>query len=546
MAYSAWASSTAYSVGDIVRASSLQASGLVFRCTTAGTSGGSEPAWGTDIGSTITDGTVVWTAVASSYEELAEIAPSAIIELFEMTLDATLHGSSDTYRWHNGANADVTGNIVWNGNTYTRLPIQADGFDYTNTGSLPRPTLTVSNLDSTMTTLLILVNATTAGNDLGGATVKRIRTLKKYLDGEAAADPHAKFPDEVWYVDRKASENRDAVSFELASKFDLAGVMLPKRQLIANVCQWKYRGAECGYTGTRYFNTNDGVESTLANDVCGKRLASCELRFGQVARTGTVTWNSNQLVVNSLFNIAPGDSIAGFGVPAGTTVAYLSPSNNTVLMSALADASSTVSISGTLQASDTSKIVLSGNTGIKVGMIVTGEYLAPGGATITDITGNTVTMGQAAYPDGIYEKVGTATLEPNFRLVGWKYQSYQHYGNKLNSGFTPSVSDILVSKYSPFSRKISVKSVGYDFRFGATIIHTNTYSAFNSYSTINQSDNLNISYNDRGPFEATFYRERVFTAQTYTFSDPNPNTGYTFRTDVGLPFGSFPGVGLTQ
>ena len=542
MAYSAWASSTAYSVGNIVRASTLQASGLVFRCTTAGTSGGSEPAWGTDIGSTITDGTVVWTAVASSYEELAEIAPSAIIELFEMTLDATLHGSSDTYRWHNGANADVSGNIVWNGNTYTRLPIQADGFDYTNTGSLPRPTLTVSNLDSTMTTLLILVNATTAGNDLGGATVKRIRTLKKYLDGEAAADPHAKFPDEVWYVDRKASENRDAVSFELASKFDLAGVMLPKRQLIANICQWKYRGAECGYTGTRYFNINDGVESTLANDICGKRLASCELRFGQVTRTGTVTSGSNQLVLNSGFNIAAGDPIAGFAVPASTTVS--SVSGNTVTMSANANASTTVSVSGTLQSPDTSKIVLSSVAGLKVGMIVTGTYLASGGATITDITGTTVTMGQAAYPDGIYEKVGTSTLEPNFRLVGWKYQSYQHYGNKLISGFTPSVGDIIVSEYSPFSRKIDVKSVGYDSRFGATIIHTNTYSAFNSYSTINQSDNLNISYNNRKRFQATFYRERVFTAQTYTFTAPNNE--YIFRTDVGLPYGSFPGVGLTR
>ena len=542
MAYSAWASSTAYSVGNIVRASTLQASGLVFRCTTAGTSGGSEPAWGTDIGSTITDGTVVWTAVASSYEELAEIAPSAIIELFELTLDATLHGFSDTYRWHNGANADVTGNIVWNGNTYARLPIQAEGFDYTNTGSLPRPTLTVSNLDSTMTTLLILVNATTTGNDLGGATVRRIRTLKKYLDGEAAADPHAKFPDEVWFVDRKASENRDAVSFELASKFDLAGVMLPKRQLIANVCQWKYRGAECNYTGTRYFNTNDGAESTLANDVCGKRLASCELRFGQVTRTGIVTSGSNQLVLSSAFNIAVGDPVVGFAVPASTTVSSIS--GNTVTMSANATATNTVLVSGTLQSPDTSKIVLSSVAGLQVGMIVTGTYLAPEGATITDITGTTVTMGQAAYPDGIYEQVGTSTLEPNFRLVGWKYQSYQHYGNKLISGFTPSVGDILVSKHSPFSRKIDVKAVGYDSRFVANLIHTNTYNAFNSYSTITSGDNLNVSYNDRGQFQATFYRERVFTAQTYTFTAPNNE--YTFRTDDGLPYGSFPGVGLTR
>lgn len=283
MAYSAWAASTAYSVGDIRRATTLQASGLVFRCTTAGTSGSTQPVWPTDIGSVITDGTVVWTAIASAYEDLAEIAPSAIIELFELTLDPTLHGSSDTYRWHNGCNANVSGNVVWNGNSYVRLPIKAEGFEYSNTGTLPRPTLTIANLDGVMTTLLLLVNATTAGNDLGGATVKRIRTLKKYLDGEAAADPHAKFPDEIWYVDRKASENRDLVSFELASKFDLAGVMLPKRQIIANVCQWQYRSTECGYTGSNYWDINDNSVATLAADKCGKRLSSCKLRFGATA-----------------------------------------------------------------------------------------------------------------------------------------------------------------------------------------------------------------------------------------------------------------------
>lgn len=283
MAYTAWAATTAYVVGDIRRATTLQASGLVFRCTTAGTSGSTEPVWATDIGSIITDGTVTWTAIASAYEDLAAIAPSAIIELFEMTLDSTLHGSTDTYRWHNGCNANVTGNVIWNGNSYVRLPIKADGFEYSNTGTLPRPTLTISNLDGTMTALLLLVNATTPGNDLGGATVKRIRTLKKYLDGEAAADPHAKFPDEVWYVDRKASENRDSVSFELASKFDLAGVMIPKRQIIANICQWKYRSTECGYTGNNYWNINDQSVGTLAEDKCGKRLSSCKLRFGETA-----------------------------------------------------------------------------------------------------------------------------------------------------------------------------------------------------------------------------------------------------------------------
>ena len=280
MAVAAWAASTAFSVGDIRRATTDQASGLFFRCTTAGTSASSEPSWPTDIGSTITDNTCVWTAIASAYEELAKLNPSAIIELFELHLDNTLHGSTDVYRFHAGANADVDGNVVFNGNTYTRIPVKADGFEFTNTGTLPRPTLTISNLDGTMTTLLLLVNATTAGNDLGGAEVRRIRTLKKFLDGESTADPNAKFPDERWYVDRKANESRDSVTFELASKFDLAGQKLPKRQIVANVCQWVYRSSECSYTGSNYFDVNGNTVSTLAADVCGKRVASCKLRFG--------------------------------------------------------------------------------------------------------------------------------------------------------------------------------------------------------------------------------------------------------------------------
>ena len=281
MAVAAWAASTAFSVGSVRRASTEQASGLFFRCTTAGTSAATEPGWPNDIGDTVTDNTCVWTGIASAYEELAKINPSAIIELFELRLESALHGSNDVYRFHAGSNADVTGNIVFNSQTYSRVPIKADGFEYTNTGTLPRPTLAISNLSSTISALLLLVNATTAGNDLGGAEVRRIRTLKKYLDGESAADPNAQFPQEVWFIDRKASETRDVVTFELASKFDLAGQKIPRRQIIANVCQWKYRSSECSYTGSNFFNANGNTVSTLAQDVCGKRVASCKLRFGE-------------------------------------------------------------------------------------------------------------------------------------------------------------------------------------------------------------------------------------------------------------------------
>ncbi|MAK88473.1 MAG: phage minor tail protein L [Pseudomonas sp.] len=287
MAYTAWAASTAFSIGDVRRATTLQVSGLVFKCTTAGTSGSSEPPWATIIGDTVNDNTVVWTAISSVYEELSVLAPSAIIEMFELHLDATLHGSSDVFRWHSGVNDQVTGNLVWNGNTYTRIPIQADGFEFRNTGTLPRPTLTVANTDSSVTALLILVNAITIGNDLAGAELRRIRTLKKFLDaanfaaGNADADPYASMPEERYYIDRKTSESREAVVFELASKFDLAGQKIPKRQCIANVCQWEYRSSECSYTGSNFFDINDNAAATLAQDACGKRLSSCKLRFGE-------------------------------------------------------------------------------------------------------------------------------------------------------------------------------------------------------------------------------------------------------------------------
>jgi len=319
MAYPAWTSSSGYVVGDIRRATTLQASGLVFRCTTAGASGVTEPAWPTDIGSTVVDNTVVWTAISSVYEDLAVLAPSAVIELFELTLDATLHGSSDVYRFHAGCNANATGNVIWNGNAYTRLPIKADGFEFSSTGSLPRPTLTIANLDGGITGVLLLVNATTPGNDLIGAKLKRIRTLKKYLDGEPAADPHAKFPDEIWFVDRKSAENRDLVQFELASKLDMAGVMLPRRQIVSNICQWQYKSTECSYTPVATFSGTYNLRALAATySQSGTTITVTSTSHGYVA--GDKAWLdfTSGTAVDGYYTVATAATNT-FTVTAGTS-----------------------------------------------------------------------------------------------------------------------------------------------------------------------------------------------------------------------------------
>ena len=170
--------------------------------------------------------------------DLQKINPSAIIELFTLTTDATLHGFAQTYRFHNGTNLNANGDIIWAGNQYLKMPIQAEGFAFQK-GQLPRPTLTISNALGTITAILLNVNQVTTGNDLTGATLTRIRTMARFLDAVnfpggtnplGTPDPTAEFPQEVYKIDRKSAENREVVQFELAAPTDLAGIRIPGRQ----------------------------------------------------------------------------------------------------------------------------------------------------------------------------------------------------------------------------------------------------------------------------------------------------------------------------
>lgn len=209
--------------------------------------------------------------------ELQKVSPSSIIELFQ--LDATPFGG-EVYYFHAGTNG-LTANVVWQGNTYVAFPVQITGFEFTGKGQLPRPTMAVSNVTSIITTLVL------AYDDLLGAKVTRLRTMAKYLDAvnfsggvNPSADSTAEFPRDIYFIERKVSESKEMVEFELAASFDVQGVKLPRRQIIQNICPWKYRSAECSYAGTNYFDKNDVAVGSIGLDVCGKRLSSCEARFG--------------------------------------------------------------------------------------------------------------------------------------------------------------------------------------------------------------------------------------------------------------------------
>lgn len=222
--------------------------------------------------------------MAIPHSALQEVTPGALIELYQLALNDVQHGVCEVYRFHDGTNLNQNGDVVWAGETYTRFPIQVEGFEYNGKGELPRPKFRISNILGTITAIL-----SSLPNGLGGARVTRIRTLARYIDDVnfesgnnpfGTPDPTAEFPREVYYVDRKSAENRELVEFELAAIFDIAGVRAPKRQCLRNLCQWVYRSAECSYTASRYYDADDNPVSESSEDVCGKRLSSCEKRFG--------------------------------------------------------------------------------------------------------------------------------------------------------------------------------------------------------------------------------------------------------------------------
>ena len=192
--------------------------------------------------------------------ELQKPSPSNIVELFQLELNTTMHGISQTYYFHNGTNTNENSNLIFNNIEYTRMPIEAEGFEY-NAKQTPRPTLKISNILGTITTILL-----TLPQGLEGAKVTRLRTLQRYIDntnftgGEillengsnlllengsaidmesglnpfGTPDPTATFDEQIFLIDRKSSENRAEVVFELAASSDVHGVRLPKRQVLPN------------------------------------------------------------------------------------------------------------------------------------------------------------------------------------------------------------------------------------------------------------------------------------------------------------------------
>jgi len=210
-------------------------------------------------------------------EDIQKLSAGQLVELFE--IDLSTIGINEQYYFHNGVN-ELLNNVVWKGQIYTRFPIEATGFEMSGNGQQARPILKIANIDG------LLGAIATANEDLIGVKFIRRRTFLKYLDavnfvaGNPQADPNVALPDEIYFIDRKSSVDQIFIEFELASAFDLEGVMLPRRQCVQNICTWQYRSPECSYAGPPVADKNDVGTLDPAKDECSKRISGCRLRFG--------------------------------------------------------------------------------------------------------------------------------------------------------------------------------------------------------------------------------------------------------------------------
>ena len=180
----------------------------------------------------------------------------------------------------------TTGEIIYDGQVYTPVDIEADGFEWNGQGAFPTPTLRITNVHMLASSLVITYN------DLIGAEVKRIRTLRHYLDDGATPDSGQTFDIDVYKIEQKTAHNQRFIEWKLSTAIDQEGAVLPSDQLVRDYCSRIYRRhipnstsfdyskVTCRYAGAAMFTKTGAVTTNHSLDVCAKTLNACKLRFG--------------------------------------------------------------------------------------------------------------------------------------------------------------------------------------------------------------------------------------------------------------------------
>jgi lambda family phage minor tail protein L len=215
------------------------------------------------------------------------INPSEVVTLFEIDLEDLIEdqnlpvaSNQRIFRFHSNVKL-LRQRIRWRGEEYISMPIMVTGFESTTRGTAPSPRMVFRANEEDIKEFRDIKVMMRQLDDLCGAKVTRVRTFAKYLDKENfnkgdqdmpegfEPDPHAEFPREIFFVERKTSESSTEVEFELSSFVDFENKQLPSRVIITRSCQWQYRGEGCLYEFSHLFNPNDSKDRKTSEKAFG-------------------------------------------------------------------------------------------------------------------------------------------------------------------------------------------------------------------------------------------------------------------------------------
>jgi len=201
-----------------------------------------------------------------------KLTPTAEINLYSIDLNTIGVGQVFYITPYVDANSQP---IIYQGNTYTPWPIHVTGIDKRGTGSSPRPSVELGNVNRYITELCRLYQ------DMVGATVRRRRTLSSYVLSDIG-----EYQDDYYLIEQRVGEG-DTVKFDLSSPLDFLDKQLPGMIAVATGCPHRYKsilgGSGCSWPGTdstKWFDRFGVSVASAGLDVCGKRMSDCKLRFG--------------------------------------------------------------------------------------------------------------------------------------------------------------------------------------------------------------------------------------------------------------------------
>ncbi|AXW87835.1 phage tail protein [Lonsdalea britannica] len=206
--------------------------------------------------------------------ESVDAGVGAMLDLYEVDLQSF---GGDVIRFHSGTNG-YFGDVVWQGRVYSAYPIAVEGFETKSEGTYSRPTMTVANISG------LITGINHDFDDALGAVVTRRQVLVKHLDAVnfPNGNPEADSTMEAvsrYVIEEMAEETFETVTYNLATPVDCDNAVIPARTILADVCQWQYRGEGCGYSGGAVADEKDAATSDLSKDKCSKHLSGCRLRF---------------------------------------------------------------------------------------------------------------------------------------------------------------------------------------------------------------------------------------------------------------------------